>query len=82
MAVDFERIEKLLEAARSEGREALYEHEVYRLLRAAGATVVPRAPHHVAPASPAASSAPAAMDLVHRYAETRQPHGRTACGAS
>ncbi len=41
MGVDFEKIEALLAAVCADGREALYEHEVYRLLRAAGATVVP-----------------------------------------
>jgi hypothetical protein len=48
----------------------------------AGAVIVPSEPHHAEPASPATSSAPAAMDFVQRYAETRQPYGRTACGTS
>ncbi len=48
----------------------------------AGAAPVKRLPHDSEPAKAATSSAPAETDFVHRYAETFQPQGRTACGTS
>ena len=48
----------------------------------AGAVIVSVVPHQADPAIVGTSSAPAAIDLVHRYALTFHPHGRGACGAS
>ena len=48
----------------------------------AGAVIVSVVPHHDEPASVATSSAPAAIDLVHRYVLTLKPQGRGTCGAS
>ena len=48
----------------------------------AGAVTVSVVPHHAEPAIAETSSTPAAIDLVHRYALTRPPQGRGACGAS
>ncbi len=42
MAVDFKTIESILDSAWKQNRAALFEHEVYRLIRASGAVRVPR----------------------------------------
>ena len=42
MSVDFETIGRLLRQASEAGRGQLYEHEVYALVRASGAVMVPR----------------------------------------
>ncbi len=41
MAVDFQAIEALLQAAVADGRATLFEHEVYQLIKASGAVHVP-----------------------------------------
>jgi acyl-CoA synthetase (NDP forming) len=41
-AIDTARIEEILEAAHTEGRDSLYEHECYRLLEATGAEAAPK----------------------------------------
>jgi acyl-CoA synthetase (NDP forming) len=41
MAIDTEKIQEILSAVHSEGRDSLYEHECYRLLEATGAEAAP-----------------------------------------
>src|SRR5262245_56775856 len=48
----------------------------------AGAVTDSVVPHQDEPDTAATRRAPAAIDLVHRYALTFQPHGRGTCGAS
>src|SRR5262249_29911788 len=65
---------------RSRIRSAVVRARKVRL--SAGAATLRRLPHPADPASAPTSRVPAAIDFVHKYAETFQPHGRTWWGTS